>query len=147
MTARSLSTFSRHTLTCSASPFVSELCLNAVPDHRGDVWSAESLDRADAGGRGDVDFGEVTVDHVDTGEHEPAHPQRRSEPLANRPLAIGQVCGLRGAAPYHVGAQIVRLRHAVHGAGELAIDQNDAFVALHHGGEIFLHDPGLPKSY
>src|SRR5215831_6684364 len=46
------------------SPLISKLCVDAVPDHSGDVGAAESLDGADAGWRGHVDFREVTVDHV-----------------------------------------------------------------------------------
>ena len=60
-------------------------------------------------------------------------------------LARGEV-GRRGdAAPHHVGAQIVLLRHPVDRAGEFAVDQDDPLVALGDLGQIFLHHPGLAE--
>src|SRR5262245_39783124 len=53
--------------------------LDLVPDHGRHVGAAEVLDRPDAGRRGDVDLGEVAVDHVDTDEEEPALAQRRPD--------------------------------------------------------------------
>ncbi len=44
----------------------------------------------------------------------------------------GQVGFLRRAAAHHVGAQIVGRRHAIDRAGEFAVDQDDALVAVLH---------------
>ncbi len=41
--------------------------------------------------------------------------------------------------------EIVRRRHAVDGAGELAVDQDDALVAMLHRGEEALDHPGLSE--
>ena len=46
--------------------------------------------------------------------------QRQVQCLADLALAWGEIGGLRRAPADHVGAQIVRRRHAVDGAGELA---------------------------
>ncbi|MPL89853.1 hypothetical protein SDC9_35895 [bioreactor metagenome] len=43
----------------------------------------------------------------------------------------------------HVRARLALGRHAVDRTDGLAIDQNDALVALHHGGHVFLHDQRL----
>ena len=107
--------------------------------------AAEILDRADAGRRGDVDLGEEAVDHVDADEEKPALAQRRPEPGADLALALGEVGRLGHAAAHHVGAQIVRRRHAVDRAGELAVDQDDALVAVLHRRQEFLHHPGLAE--
>src|ERR1700685_898503 len=72
-----------------------------------------------------------------------ARARRRAEPGADFALAVGQVGGLGHAAAYHVGAQIVGRRHPVDRAGEFAVDQNDALVAVLHRGQEFLHHPRL----
>jgi hypothetical protein len=43
----------------------------------------------------------------------------------------------------HVGAGLALLRHAVDRAHRLAVDQDDALVALAHFREIALHDHRL----
>src|SRR5712691_12795045 len=106
------------------------LGLDLVPDHRCDVRPAESLDRPDAGRRGDVDLGEEAVDHVDADEQEPALAQRRPDRRANLALARGEVGLRRRAAAHHVGAQIIGRRHPVDRARKRAVDQDDALVAL-----------------
>ena len=58
---------------------------------------------------------------------------------------VGEVGRLRHAAAHHVGAQIVRRRHAVDRAGEFAVDQDDALVAVLHRRQEFLHHPGLAE--
>ena len=55
------------------------LLLDRVPDHRRDVRPAEILDRADTGGRGDVDLGEPSGDHVDADEQQAPLAQRRAD--------------------------------------------------------------------
>jgi hypothetical protein len=123
------------------------LFLDLVPDQRRDVGAAEILHRADAGRRGDVDLGEEAVDHVDADKQQAALAQRRPEPGADFALAVAQVGGLGHAAAHHVGAQIVRRRHAVDRAGEFAVDQDDALVAVLHFGQEFLHHPGLAEHH
>src|SRR5688572_5752541 len=58
-----------------------------VPDHGGNVRSAELGDLADAGRRGDVDLGEIVADHVDADEDQPALFQFRPEASADLPVA------------------------------------------------------------
>jgi hypothetical protein len=48
--------------------FSAPLLLDRVPDHRRHIRPAQPRDGADAGGRGDVDLGEVADDHVDADE-------------------------------------------------------------------------------
>ena len=60
-------------------------------------------------------------------------------------LARRQLGFLRRAAAHHVGAQIVGRRHAVDRAGEFAVDQDDALVAVAHRGQEFLDHPGLAE--
>ena len=55
-----------------------ELRLDRIPDQRRDVGAAELLHLADAGGRGDVDLGEIRPDHVDAREQQPAPLQLRT---------------------------------------------------------------------
>src|SRR5208282_4510171 len=49
------------------------------------------------------------------------------------------------SAAHHVGAQVVRRRNAVDRAGELAVDQDDALIAVLHRREELLHDPRFAK--
>jgi hypothetical protein len=42
-----------------------------IPDFRCDIGAAKPRDGANAGRRGDVDFGQVAVDHVDADEQQP----------------------------------------------------------------------------
>src|SRR5262245_44110081 len=138
-------TLQRMPLTDSLPSGFGAPLLDPIPDHRGHILAAEVLDRPNAGRRGDVDLGEETVDHVDADEPEPALAQRRADRDADLALACGQLGVLRGAATHHVGAQVVRRRDAVDGAGELAVDQDDALVALLHGWEELLHHPLLAE--
>ena len=68
-----------------------------------------------------------------------------AEPGADFALARGEVGRLGHAAAHHVGAQIVRRRHAIDRAGKFAVDQDDALVALLHRRQKFLHHPWLAK--
>src|SRR5262249_22709735 len=121
------------------------LRFDLVPDQRGDVGPAEILHRANAGWRGDVDLGEEAADYVDADEKEPPLPQRRPEPGADFALAGEKIGRFRHATAHHVRAQIISRRHAIDGAGELAIDQNDALVAVLHRRQEFLHHPRLAE--
>src|ERR1700742_4231404 len=66
------------------------LLLDRIPDHRRHVRAAETGNGADARRRGDVDLGEVAVDHVDADEQEPALAQLRRQRGANLALAVGK---------------------------------------------------------
>ena len=68
-------------------------------------------------------------------------PDRR----ADFPVAGGQLRGLGLAADMHVGAALALRRHAVDGAARLAVDQDDALVALAHLGQIALGDERLAE--
>src|ERR1700722_14753928 len=69
---------------------LASLRLDRIPDQCRDIGAAEILDRADAGGRGDVDLGQEVADHVDADEDEAAFAQSRPEPRADFPLACGE---------------------------------------------------------
>src|SRR5204863_35765 len=71
---------------------------------------------------------------------------RRGQRRAYLALPWRELGGLRGAAAHHVGAQVVRGRHPVHGAGEFALHQDDALVALLDLGKKALDYPGFAKS-
>src|SRR5262249_33425320 len=77
---------------------LARLGLDLVPDQGRHIRTAEIFHRADAGRRGDVDLGEVTVDHVDADEEEPALAQRGADPSTDVALAGGQLRFLRRAA-------------------------------------------------
>src|SRR5215475_8771223 len=66
------------------------LGLDLVPDQCRDVGPAKILDRANARRRGDIDFGQIAVDHVNADEQQAALTQRRSDALADLDLALGQ---------------------------------------------------------
>ncbi len=53
--------------------------------------------------------------------------------------------GFRAAADMHVGARLAGRRHPVDDAGRLALDQDDALVALAHLGQVALDDEGLAE--
>ena len=58
------------------------------------------LHLADAGGRGDVDLGQVVADHVDADEDQPARLQVRADRLADLVLALGQRRWARPCRPH-----------------------------------------------
>ena len=70
---------------------------------------------------------------------------RRCGPSRATDLAFArrQFGGAGGAAAHHVGAQIVGGGHAVDGAGEFAVDQDDALVAALDLGQEALDHPWL----
>ena len=90
------------------------LRLDGVPDRDREIGAAEPLDRADAGRRGDVDLGEMAVDHVDADEEQPALAAARAD-ASRRSRARARVSSvvLRRAAAHHVGADVVACGHAV----------------------------------
>src|SRR5262249_34048150 len=113
---------------CGSSPLVPHFPFNSIPDARGNVRSTEGLDLADAGGRGDVDLGQIGTDHVDAGEQQPASAQFGSQ--ARTDLLVARRKLRRGgkAAHVHVGARLVSGRDAIDGARHLAVDQDDALI-------------------
>src|SRR5690242_5616897 len=116
-----------------------DLALRHVPDHGGDVRPSERGDLPDAGRRGDVDLGEIVADHVDAGKDQPAPLELRPKPRANLLVALRERRGLGLAADMQIGARLAWRRHAVDRAGDLAIDQDDALVALGDLRHVTLH--------
>ena len=126
----------------SAAPFL----LDLVPDQRRDVRPAEILDGADAGRRGDVDLGELAVDHVDADEHQAALAQRRADGRADLALALASVRLSFGAPP----RTMLERRSSAAGTrltapAIFAVDQDDALVAVLDRGQEFLHHPWLAE--
>src|SRR5712671_6469334 len=119
------------------------LLFDRVPNHCRDVRPVKPGDGADAGRRSDVDLGEKTVDDVDEDEQQTALAQLGRKRRADFALARGEVGGLRRTAAHHVGAQVVGRRYAVDGAGEFAVDQDEALVAVLDLGNKALDHPGL----
>src|SRR4029434_10532293 len=64
------------------------LSLDLVPDQCRNVAPAKILDRANAGWRGDIDFGQIAIDHVNAHEQQATLTQRRSYALADLDLAL-----------------------------------------------------------
>src|SRR3954454_6466175 len=58
--------------TIARPPALFALLLDRIPDLRRHIRPAEPCDGADAGGGGDVDLGQVAVDHVDADEQQAA---------------------------------------------------------------------------
>ena len=94
----------------------------------------------DAGRRGDVDLGQVVADHVDADEDQPRRA-RSARCLADLAVARGQpvfyglppTCMLERASP-SAGTRLTA-------PDRLAVDQDDALVALPHLGKVALrHD-------
>ena len=73
----------------------------------------------------------------------PAPFQFRADGGADVAFARRQFGRFRPPADMHVGARLARRRHPVDGAGEFAVHQDDALVALAHLGKIALHDHRL----
>src|SRR5262249_35118190 len=86
------------------------LRLDVVPDHRRNVWPAHVFDRPNAGGRCNVDFREIAVDHVDANEQQASLTQGGTDPLADFSFAFGQFSSRRYAPTNHIGSQIVGCR-------------------------------------
>ena len=75
----------------------------------------------------------------------PRRLQLRADGGADLALAGGEVGRLRGAAAHHVGADVVRRRHAVDRARRLAVDEDDALVALGDLRQEALDHPRLAE--
>src|SRR4051812_18309246 len=117
--------------------------LDAVPDLRFQRHAVEAVDLLQAGRRGDVDLGQPIADHVDADEDQAAFRQLRTDRLADLEVALAERRLHRLAAYMHVGARLALGRHAVDHAGRLAVDQDDALVALAHLRKIALGDHRL----
>src|SRR5438128_2204472 len=76
-TATSGSKWPRPFMSLRPPPF------DGIPDQGRDVGAAEALDLADAGGRGDIDFGEIAADDVDADKDHVARPERRPDGRAD----------------------------------------------------------------
>ena len=121
------------------------LGLDCIPQKARDIGTAEALDLADAGRRGNVDLGEIIADHVDADEKEATFAQGGADAVADFLLAFRQFRMLGAPADMHVGPAVVLGRHAVDRADRLAIDQDDALVALADIGQVLLRNEGLPE--
>src|SRR5687767_14577009 len=69
--------------------------LYRVPDLALDRSAREAIDLLDAGGRGDVDLGEIAADHVDADEDQSAFAQLGADGVADLALALGEFGALR----------------------------------------------------
>src|SRR5690606_5361532 len=116
---------------------------DSVPDHHRNIGPAEALDLANAGGRGDVDLGEVIANHVDADKDHVAFFERRGDGGADFQFTRGQRAQLRTAADMHVGPRLAIGRNAVETGNRLAIDDDDPLVALAHVGQVFLDHEGF----
>src|ERR671931_1528150 len=103
--------------------YLGQTSLNRGPDHRRRVAAVELVDGDDAGGRGDVDFGQpLAADHVDADEQQPALPELGRERGANLLFARGELGLRRLAADGEIGADLALTGDAVHRACDLAVD-------------------------
>src|SRR4029077_6446855 len=98
-------------------------------DYGGHVRAAQILHRADAGRRGDVDLGEIAVDHVNADKQQPPFAQRRAKLGADLAFAWREVGLLWSAAAHHVRPQIIGRRHTVDSPGKFTVNEDDALVA------------------
>src|SRR3546814_19218437 len=80
------------------------------PDQGGRVGSVELVDRDDAGGRSDVELGQIARDHVDPHENQTAPCEFRADGGANLFLAGGEGGRLPLAADGKVRTDFARLR-------------------------------------
>src|SRR5690349_4237722 len=130
----------RHARTDS----IVQLALDCLPDEARRIGAVELVDGDDAGRRGDVDLGQpLAADHVDPDEEQSAALQLRTEHAANLLLARRQLGLRRSAADREVGADFARAGHAIDRSGDLAVDEDDALVAVDDLREEFLDDVGL----
>ena len=110
-----------------------------------DPGAGQAVGLLDAGRRGDVDLGQPVADHVDADEDQPARPEVRADARADLPLPVGQHGLLRLPAGVEIGARLSLVGHARDGAGDFAVDQNDALVALADLRQVALGDDRLAE--
>src|ERR1051326_6138946 len=110
--------------------------LDRVPDIDREIDAVEPCDLLDPGGRCHVDLGHVVADDVDPDKDEPVLPEARTDRGADLALPRGQPGLLRAAADMQVGPRLAVGRHAVDRPHRLALDEDDALVALPHLGEV-----------
>jgi len=116
---------------------------DGVPDIDFDLGARQAVDFLDAGGRGDVDFGQVVADHVDADEDQPALGKRRADGGADFLLAGGQGGHRRLSAGMKVGPRLAVDGDAADRARRFAVDQDDALVALADCRQVGLGDDRL----
>src|SRR5690606_37655048 len=118
--------------------------LDRVPDHARRIAVVETVDRDDPGWRGDVVLGPpFAADHVDADEDEAAYLERRAEDVANLLLARGEFGGLGIAADREVRTEFAFAGLAVDRARDLAVDEDDALVALADARQELLDHEGF----
>src|SRR4051794_2950358 len=117
------------------------------PDQRGCVAAVKGVDGDDSGRRRDVYFRQpLAADDVDADEEKPALFKFRPKRGADLLLARRKL-GLRAlAADREIGADFTLARDAVHSPSRLAVDKDDALVALRDLGDEFLDDMRLAVS-
>ena len=96
--------------------------------------------------------GEVTLISVSQSPITSMPTKIRPRSLSVGPIAAqmsrsraGHLDRLRPAADMHVGARLALRRHAVDDADRLALDEDDALVALAHLRQVALHHIGLAE--
>src|SRR4051794_34617236 len=118
--------------------------LDRVPDQARCVGPVELVDGDNAGRRGDVDFREpAATDHVDPDKQKPAPLELGTKRGANLLLRFRQLSRFRRASGGKIGSDISFGRPAIDRAGELAVDEDDPFVAIGHFGKEQLKDMRL----
>src|SRR5579864_7339533 len=117
----------------------SEALFDRVPNPLFERRTVQAVDFLDSGRRGDVDFGEIVADHIDANENQAFRPEGGPDRGANIALATANLGLNRLAADMEIGARLPLRRHAQHRADRLAIDEDDALVALSNLGQIALH--------
>src|SRR6516225_10267019 len=101
-----------------------------VPDLWRDLHTVEPRDLLNAGRRGDVDLGQPVADHVDADKDQPLGAQGRSDRSADLAVTGAQLGPLRAGSDMQVGARLALGRHPHDRTRGLALDEDDALVAL-----------------
>src|SRR6185436_8063667 len=104
--------------------------LDGIPDPCRKIDVIKAVDLLNARGRGDVDLGQVIANDVDADEDQPLFLQGRTDRIANFAIPGAEAAGHGLAADMQVRARLPFRRDAVDRAGRLAVDQNDALVAI-----------------
>src|SRR5512139_3872988 len=110
-----------------------------LDDAGGLVLAGEAAELLDAGRARDVDLGEVLADDVEADEDEAVGLEARADGADELALARREVGRDDAAADVDVRADLVAARDTQDRAERLAVEQEDALVALGHGREELLH--------
>src|SRR5262249_55239413 len=102
------------------------------------VRIVEAVDFLDAGGARDVDLGDEAADDVEADEVETVEPEAGRHPAADLSGAVVDGAPDHPAADADVAAGLGRAGHAEDRAERLAVEDDQALVAVTHGGEVAL---------